>query len=216
VGAGRFEFGHRIKPANLLPDLYRCGGASTTDRTDIRSARQPFDQLFLIEPGKQLLGSQPRQRMAPVGCNLGEWQEHESALVEPRVWHDKRGCLGHLTPIIEEIEIEHAGCVSLPADTTKLSLYRVQHREQVSRGEMGCQRCDRVNKPRLVRARYRLSSIPSRAGRDLNTLCFERDQGGCERIEGRAEPRAGQIAADADQDQFVAHALRLLDPGCAL
>jgi hypothetical protein len=127
VGASRFEFGHRIKPANLLPDLYRCGGASTTDRTDIRSARQPFDQLFLSEPSKQLLGSQPRQRMAPVGHNLGEWQEHESALVEPRVWYDKRGCLGHLTPMVKKIEIEHARRISLVANTAELLLDRLQY-----------------------------------------------------------------------------------------
>src|SRR6516225_4371802 len=50
----------------------------------------------------------------------------------------------------------------LAADTTKLSLGRFQHREQVPRGELGYQRRDRVNEPRLVRVRYRLSSIPGR------------------------------------------------------
>ena len=60
VGPGRRpEFGHRIKPANQLPILYRYGAASTTNRTDIRSARQPLDRLFRSEPGKQLLSRQP-------------------------------------------------------------------------------------------------------------------------------------------------------------
>src|SRR6516225_4371797 len=77
------------------------------------------------------------------------------------------------------------------------------------RGELGYQRRDRVNEPRLVRVRYRLSSIPGRSRRDLDAFCFERNQRGCERIGGRAEPRAGQIAADTDQDQFVSHTLRL-------
>ena len=146
--------------------------------------------------------------MAPGGRNLGERQEHEATLVKPRVRQDKRGGLGHLASMIKEIEIEHARCVPLAAHATKLSLDRLQHGEQVLSGEIGCQASDRVDEPRLVRARYRLGSIPSRAGWDLNTLCFERDEGGCERIEGRAELRAGQIAADADQDQFVSLALR--------
>ena len=80
--------------------------------------------------------------------------------------------------------------------------------EQVARGEMGYQRSDRVNEPWLVRERYRLSSIPGGSGRDLDAFCFERNQGGCERVGGRAEPRTGQIAADTDQDQFVSYTLR--------
>jgi len=146
--------------------------------------------------------------MAPGGGNLGERHEHESALVEPRVRQHKRGGLGHLTPMIEEIEIEHARRVSLAADTTKFSFDRLHRREQVWRGEIGRQRRHRVNKPGLVRTRYRLSSIPSGAGRDLNTVCFERSQGGREGLARRAEPRAGQIAADADKDQFVSLARR--------
>jgi hypothetical protein len=59
VGAGRPEFGHRFKPANQLLFLYRRGGASTTNQTDIRSARQSLDRLFRSEPGKQLLSRQP-------------------------------------------------------------------------------------------------------------------------------------------------------------
>jgi len=146
--------------------------------------------------------------MAPGGGDLGERQEHESTLVEPRVRQDKRSGLAHLTPMIKEIEIEHARCVSLAADTTKLPLDRLQHRKQVWRGEIGCQRRHRVNKPGLIRARHRLGSIPSRTPRDPNTLCFERNQGGRERIAGLAEPRAGQIAPDADQNQFVPVMLR--------
>jgi hypothetical protein len=146
--------------------------------------------------------------MPPVGRNLGKRLEHESTLMEPRVRQDERGRLRYLTPIIKEIEIEHAGGVSLAADTTKLSLGGVQHREQVSRGEIGYQRRDRVYKPRLVRARYRLCSIPGGAGRDLDAFCFKRNQGRRERIGRRAEPRAGQIAAETDQDQFVPHTLR--------
>ena len=146
--------------------------------------------------------------MTPVGRYLGERLEHESTLMESRVRQDERGRLHHLTSIIEEIEIEHAGGVSLAADTTKLSLDRLQDCEQVSRGEMGYQRRDRVNEPWLVRERYRLSSIPGGSGRDLDAFCFERNQGGCERVRGRAEPRTGQIAADTDQDQFVSHTLR--------
>ena len=146
--------------------------------------------------------------MAPPRGNLGEWYEHESALVEPRMRQDERGGLGHLTSIIKKIEIDHARCVLLAAEPTKFSFDRLQCREQVWRGEIGRQRRYRVNKPGLVRARYRLGSMPSRARRDLNTLCFERNQRGCEGIARRAEPRAGQIAADADQDQFVSLALR--------
>jgi len=146
--------------------------------------------------------------MPPVRRYLGKRLEHEPTLMEPRVRQDERGRLRHETSIIEEIEIEHAGGVSFAADTTKLSLERLQHREQVARGEMGYQRRDRVNEPWLVRARYRLSSIPGGSGRDLDAFCFERNQGGCERVRGCAEPRAGQIAADTDQDQFVSHALR--------
>jgi hypothetical protein len=146
--------------------------------------------------------------MPPVGRYLGKRLEHESTLMEPRVRQDEGGRLRHQTSIIEEIEIEHAGGVSLAADTTKLSLERLQHGEQVARGEMGYQRRDRVNEPWLVRDRYRLSSIPGGSGRDLDAFCFERNQGGCERVRGRAEPRAGQIAADTDQDQFVSHTLR--------
>jgi len=147
--------------------------------------------------------------MPPIGRNLGKRLEHEATLMQPRVRQDERGRLRHQTSIIEEIEIEHSGGVSLAADTTKLSLGRLQHREQVPRGELGYQRRDRVNEPRLVRVRYRLSSIPGRSRRDLDAFCFERNQRGCERIGGRAEPRAGQIAADTDQDQFVSHTLRL-------
>jgi len=147
--------------------------------------------------------------MPPIGRNLGKRLEHEATLMQPRVRQDERGRLRHQTSIIEEIEIEHSGGVSLAADTAKLSLGRLQHREQVPRGELGYQRRDRVNEPRLVRVRYRLSSIPGRSRRDLDAFCFERNQRGCERIGGRAEPRAGQIAADTDQDQFVSHTLRL-------
>src|SRR6516162_1660388 len=110
--------------------------------------------------------------MPPVGRNLGERLEHESTLMEPRVRQDERRRTRHLTPIIKEIEIEHARGVSLPADATKLSLDRLQHREQVSRREVGCQRRDRVNEPRLVRARYRLSPIPRGTSRNLDPLCF--------------------------------------------
>ena len=59
VGAGRPKFSHFFKPANQLPFLYRRGGASTTNQTDIGSARQSLDRLFRIEPGKQLLSGQP-------------------------------------------------------------------------------------------------------------------------------------------------------------
>ena len=72
--------------------------------------------------------------MAPGGRNLGKRQEHESTLVEPRVRQDERGCLGHLAPIIKEVEIENARCVSLAAYTTKLSLNVLQRREQILRG----------------------------------------------------------------------------------
>ena len=147
--------------------------------------------------------------MAPVRRNLGEWLEHESTLMEPRVRQDERGRLRHLALVIEEVEIEHARRVSLSAETAKLSLDCLQHRKQVSSGKMGRQRRDRVNEPRLVRPRYRLSPIPSGTGRDLDPLCFQRSQRGCKSVERRAIPRAGQIAAYADQDQFVSHALRL-------
>ena len=122
---------------------------------------------------------------------------------EPWVRQNKRSGINHLALIIEEIEIEHARCVSLAAHPAKLSLDHLQHREQVSRGKTGYQRRDRVDEPWLVRARYGLGSIPSRAGRDLDTFRFERNDGGCERIKRRAELRAGQIAADADQDHSV-------------
>ena len=120
--------------------------------------------------------------MAPVGCNLGERLKHESTLMKPRVWQNKRGSVRHLALIIEEIEIEHARCVSLAADTTELFLDRLQSREQVSRGEMGCQRSYRINKPRLVRARHRLSSVPGGVGDNPDTLRLECHQGGRERI----------------------------------
>jgi len=136
--------------------------------------------------------------------------------VEPRVRQYKRGALGHLTAMIKEIEIEHARRVSLAADATKFSFDRLQHREQVWRGEIGRQRCHRVNKPGLGRTRYRLGSIPSGACRYLNTVSFERSQGGREGNARRAEPRAGQIAADANKDQFVSLAVVLLDRRYAL
>ena len=58
--------------------------------------------------------------MPPVGRNFGKRPEHEPTLMELRVRQNERGRLRYLTPIIEEIEIEHARCVSLAADTTKL------------------------------------------------------------------------------------------------
>ena len=110
--------------------------------------------------------------MPPVGRNLGERLEHESTLMEPRVRQDERRRTRHLTPIIEEIEIEHARGVSLAADATKLSLDCLHHRKQVSRREVGCQRRDPVYEPRLIRARYGLSPIPRGTSRNLDPLCF--------------------------------------------
>ena len=77
--------------------------------------------------------------MVPVWSDFRERREHESTLVEPRVWQDKRGGLGHLTIVIEEIEIKHARRVSLATHTAKLSFDHLEHREEVSRGETGCQ-----------------------------------------------------------------------------
>jgi len=65
--------------------------------------------------------------MAPGGRNLGKRQEHESTLVEPRVRQDERGCLGHLTPMVKKIEIEHARRISLVANTAELLLDRLQY-----------------------------------------------------------------------------------------
>jgi hypothetical protein len=141
--------------------------------------------------------------MAPLGGDFGEWYEHESTLVEPRVRQDKRSGIDHLTLIIEEIEVKHTRCISFSAQPAKLSLDHLQQREQISRGKNGYHRRDRVDKPRLVRARHGLRLIPSRACSDPDTLCFERDQGGCERTKRQAELRAGQIAADADQDHSL-------------
>ena len=141
--------------------------------------------------------------MAPVGSDFGEWYEHESTLVKPWVREGKRSGIGDLTLIIEEIEIEHTRCVSLAAHPAKLSLDHLQHREQVARGEAGLQGRDRVDEQRLVRAGYGLGSIPSRARRNLDTFCFKRNHGGCERVKRRAELQAGQIAADADQDHSL-------------
>src|SRR6516162_8163974 len=137
--------------------------------------------------------------MAPVGGDFGEWYEHESTLVEPRMRQGKRSGIDHLTLIIEKIEIKHTRCVSFAAHPAKLSLDHLHHREQVAGGETGYQRRDRVDEQRLVRAWYGLGSIPSRARRNLDTFCFKRNQGGCERVKRRAELQAGQIAADADQ-----------------
>jgi len=149
--------------------------------------------------------------MAPVGGDFGEWYEHESTLVEPRMRQGKRSGIDHLTLIIEEIEIEHARCVSFAAHPAKLSLNHLHHREQVARGETGYQRRDRVDEPRLVRARYGLSSIPSRARRNPDTFCFERNHGGCERVKRRAELQTVQIAANADQDHsLLSHLSRCL------
>src|SRR6202007_2138388 len=106
--------------------------------------------------------------MAPVRCNLGEWLQHESTLMKPRMRQDERGRLRHLTPIIEKIEFEHGGRVSRAAERPKWSLDPLRYREQVSRGKMRCQRRDPINEPRLVRARYRLSPIPGGAGRDMD------------------------------------------------
>src|SRR5262249_35865037 len=154
----------------LTPVLYRYGAPSTIDRTAIRSAQQPFDRLFLIEPRKQLLGCQPRHRMAPARSYLGQRHEHESTFVEPWVRQDERSGLDHQTAMIEEIEVEHACGVSLAANSAELSLYRLQHGEQVRRGKIRAQRSDRVDEPRLVRARHRLGSIPGRAGGDRDTV----------------------------------------------
>src|SRR6202035_5772950 len=110
--------------------LYRRCGASTTGPKETQSAPQPLNRLFRSEPGKQLLSGQSRQRMAPVGGDFGEWYEHESTLVEPRVRQHKRSGIDHLPLIIEEIEIEHTRCVSFAAHPAKLSLDHLQHREQ--------------------------------------------------------------------------------------
>jgi len=67
--------------------------------------------------------------------------------------------------------------------TTELLLNRLQQPEQVSRVEMSCQRRYRINKPRLVRARHWLGSVPGGAGNHPDTLCLECHQGGRERIE---------------------------------
>src|SRR5215813_10081060 len=120
--------------------------------------------------------------MAPVGGDFGEWYEHESTLVEPRVRQGKRSGIDHLTLIVEEIEIEHTRRVLFAAHPAKLFLDHLQHFEQVPRGETGYQRRDRIDEQRLVRARYGFGSIPSRARRNPDTFCFKRNHGGCERV----------------------------------
>src|SRR6516225_7331630 len=52
VGAGRPEFGHRFKPANQLLFLYRRGGASTTNQTDIRSVTAIVRSAVLQRAGR--------------------------------------------------------------------------------------------------------------------------------------------------------------------
>src|SRR5271166_3735980 len=106
-------------PANQPPSLYRYGRARTIHRSDIRSAWEPLERLFLIEPGEELLGCQSEQRVAPCRRYFGERDEHESAPVEPRMRQSKQTSRGHLPPMIEEIEIEDARRIRGAANAAK-------------------------------------------------------------------------------------------------
>jgi len=154
--------------------------------------------------------------MPPVGRYLSKRLEHESTLMEPRVRQDERGRLRHQTSIIEEIEIEHAGGVSLAADTTKLSLDRLQRCEQVARGEMGYQRRDRVNEPWLVRERYRL--VRYQADRVATwTLSASSATRAAASVSGGA-PNRGLARLPPTPIRINLSLIRfgLLDPGCTL
>ena len=80
--------------------------------------------------------------------------------------------------IIQKIEVDNACRVWFCADAPKLCLDRLQQVQQAGCVEFSCNRCDRIDEPRLGGGRNGLAAIPTGACAELNAPGFQLNERG--------------------------------------
>ena len=133
------------------------------------------DIALRIEPGAGEFGGQAREhfqngqakhRMAPIGGNVGQRHQHESAVLQAGVRQDQLGRrLGFLAvqrevaPLVEgrdvggepvairnQVEVQRARTPPMQALAAKMLFYLVEKRQQIRRSETGAHGNRRVHK----------------------------------------------------------------------
>src|SRR5277367_1704648 len=111
------------------------------------SARQPFDRLPVRQAGEKLPRGLHKDRMAPTGCDFGQWLEHEAALMQARMRQDQLLRLDLLPLVIKQIEVDDARRIAHAANPPKSHLDRLHHPQQAGSVELGLHCGDGVDEP---------------------------------------------------------------------
>src|SRR5271169_3212289 len=109
---------------------YSGGVERTQSAAPAVSTRQPLDRLLLREAGNELPRGHPEERVAPTGCDFGQWLEHEAALMQARVRQDQRLRFNLLALVIEQIEVDDARRIAHAANPAESVLDCLHQRQQ--------------------------------------------------------------------------------------
>ena len=144
--------------------------------------------------------------MTPIGCELGQWQQHEGALMHSRM-RDFRALFLRHHHVVEgdEVEIDDPRPPTFPADAPKGRLDPMQNAQKGTRRQFGFNTGNAVNEPGLIGTRDRCASVPGGTRRDPDTRAGEMFQRRGERGLGGAVVRARQVGAQADVDHGAVH-----------
>lgn len=109
------------------------------------------NRLARRQATQQFAGSHRETRMAPMGSDLSQRGEDESALAEARMRQDEPPGGGLPAIIIEEIEVERTGGVRRAALTFETRLNRQERGKERLRGQPALDLGNRVDVPGLIR-----------------------------------------------------------------
>src|SRR5690349_2229995 len=141
-----------IRILTVPPSPARARSKDDGDRLKLRFG-QPVQHEATARKSRQepahRLGRAPRHRVAPVGCDLRQWRQHEVAL--GNAWMGQLQLIAADEPVIvEKIEIEGAGSPAHAPPPSSLALDIMQMKHERVRRHRGGDPGDRVDEARLV------------------------------------------------------------------
>ncbi len=156
-----------------------------------------------IEFGDHCVDILAGYRMAPVGGDVAKGQKNECSFLKAgmRKPGDSRAGVVCYHPVeVQNVQVQRAGGIDLPAYATELGFYPVQTLEQHWCTQERIDDDDGVDEPRLVRRRYRSTFIPRRLVKNRcanGSQCLDRRLAS---LQGRRVAGSRQIGADADDN----------------
>ena len=95
--------------------------------------------------------------MTPFGSDFRQRQQNEGALIHPRMRQERRALAGNTAPVSQKVEIDQARRIDDAAHPPEFRLDAVQKRQQRLGREVGFDRGDGIDEPRLVGDGHRLA-----------------------------------------------------------